>query len=111
MPNILEPKDIRAIKKNGGKVAVLADYATLGTNALQVERIEIQESARTDVFEAVDAERFVYVIRGSGQARIGQDQYRLAPESVLWLERQDAFSLEGGKGGLEVLLCRAPAGE
>lgn len=111
MPNILEPKDMRAIKKNGGKVAVLADYATLGTNALQVERIEIQESARTDLFEAVEAERFIYVIRGSGQARIGQDQYRLAPESVLWLEKHDEFLLEGGKGGLEVLLCRAPAGE
>lgn len=111
MPTVLEPKDLRAIKKNGMKVAVLADYDRLGTKALQVERIELQESARTDLFESSDAERFIYVIRGGGQAIVGQDKYPLAPESVLWLEKQDAFLLEGGKGGLEVLLCRAPAGE
>jgi quercetin dioxygenase-like cupin family protein len=111
MPTIFEPKDLRAIKKNSASVAMLANSATLGTNALQVERIELKEAAKTSLYEATDAERFIYVIRGTGQANLGQQQYPLEPESVLWFEKEDTFFLEAGADGLEVLLCQAPAGE
>ena len=111
MPIIFEPEDLRVIKKNRARVAVLANSAMLGTNALQVERIDLKESAKTSLFEAVDGERFIYVIRGTGQADIGQEKYPLRSESVLWLEREDTFLLEAGSDGLEVLLCHAPASE
>jgi len=111
MPTIFEPKEFSVKKKNGAHMAVLANYAMLGTNALQVERIELEAVAKTSLFEAVDAERFVYVIRGRGRASAGEQEFPLDAESVLWLEKGDTFYLEAGADGLEVLLCRAPAGE
>ena len=111
MPTILEPKDLPATQKNGANVTALANPATLGTNALEVQRITLKPGSKTDTFGAADVERFVYVIRGTGQAHIGEQKFALEAESVLWLEIEDAFSLEAGVDELEVLLCRAPAGE
>lgn len=111
MPTIFEPKDVPVTKKNGTRITELANGAMLGTNALQVERIELEAEAKTSLFEAADAERFVYVIRGKGQASVGEQEYQLEAESVIWLEKADTFYLEAGADSLEVLLCRAPAGE
>ena len=38
---------------------------------------------------------------------IGGDRLRLDRESVVWLEPDDAYSLEAGPGGLEVLEARS----
>lgn len=111
MPIVFEPKDLKIIKKNGASVAVLADYSKLGTNALQVERIELKNTAKTSAYEAKDAERFIYVIRGKGQACVGDQNYPLGSESVLWLDKEDTFHLEASEEGLEVLLCQAPASD
>ena len=111
MPIILEPKDLTVIQKDGVNVAVLAEYSKIGTNALQVERIELKTGAKTPLYDVADAERFIYVIRGNGAAYGGDQKYPLEAESVLWLAREEQFYLEAGAGGLEVLLCRAPAGE
>ncbi|HEX9837990.1 MAG TPA: hypothetical protein VGA72_01515 [Anaerolineales bacterium] len=109
MPTIFEPKDVPVTKKNGTRIAELANSAMLGTNALQVERIELEAEAKTSLFEAVDAERFVYVIRGSGQAYVGEQAFHLDAESLLWLGKDDTFYLEASADRLEVLLCHAPA--
>lgn len=111
MPIIFEPRDLPVTQKNGVHIAALANIAMLGANALQVERIALESTARTSIFEAVDAERFVYVIRGKGQAYAGEQKYPLEAESVLWLEKDDTFYLEASAYGLEVLLCHAPASE
>ena len=111
MPTIFEPKDLPVIKKNGANIVTLANKSTLGTNAMQVERIELESAAKTSTFEAVDAERFLYVIHGNGQAYVVEQKYPLEAESVLWLEKDDTFYLEANADGLEVLLCRAPASE
>jgi len=111
MPTIFGPKDLPVTRKNGGRIAALANHAMLGTNALQVEHIELEAVAKTPVFEAFDVERFVYVIRGQGRASVGEEEFPLAAESVLWLERGDTFYLEAGADGLEILLCHAPATE
>jgi len=111
MPTIFEPKDLPVIEKNGANIATLANSALLGTNALQVERIVLAAGAESESFEASDAERFVYVIRGRGQAHVGEQAFPLVAESVLWLEKADTFYLEAGANGLEVLLCHAPANE
>ena len=111
MPTIFEPKDLLIIEKNGTNVATLANSSMLGTNALQVERIMLKTNVKSSMFEAVDAERFAYVIRGNGQACVGEQIFPLDAESMLWLERADTFYLEAGMNRLEVLLCRAPAGE
>jgi len=111
MPTIFEPKDLPVTEKHGANITTLANSAMLGTNALQVERIMLEANAKSLTFEAVDAERFIYVIRGKGQASVGEQPLLLAAESMMWLEKDESFYLEAGTDGLEVLLCHAPGNE
>ena len=111
MPTIFEPKDLPVTGKNGTHITTLANQAMLGTNALRVERIMLEADATSESFEAENAERFMYVVRGKGQAHVGEQSFPLDPESVLWLEKGDVFHFEACADGLEVLLCRAPASE
>jgi quercetin dioxygenase-like cupin family protein len=111
MPTIFEPKDLPVTQKGGINITILANQAMLGAEALKVERIQLASAGKTSLFDAVDSERFAYVIRGKGQAYVGEQKYPLEAESVLWLEKSDSFYLEAGADGLEVLLCHAPASE
>lgn len=111
MPTIFESKDLPVTEKNGVNITTLANNAMLGADALQVERIMLEAGAKSSMFEALDAERFVYVVRGKGQAYVGEQAFHLDAESMLWLEKDDTFFLEAGADGLEVLLCHAPASE
>ena len=111
MPTIFEPQNLPVTEKNGLNIATLANRAMLGTDTLQVKRITLEASIKSSPFEAVDAERFVYVIRGNGQAYVGEQPFPLDIESMLWLETDDTFYLEAGANGLEVLLCHAPGNE
>jgi len=111
MPTIFEPKDLPVTEMNGVNITTLANRAMLGTNALQVERIMLEASAKSSTFEAVDAERFLYVVRGKGKAFVGEQAFPLNAESMLWLEKGDTFYMEAGADGLEVLLCHAPGNE
>lgn len=109
MPTIFEPKDLPATEKHGANIATLANRAMLGTDALQVERIMLEAGAKSSMFESVNPEQFIYVIRGKGQAHVRGESFPLDSESLLWLEKDDTFYLEAGIDGLEVLLCHAPA--
>lgn len=111
MPIIFDPKDLATLEKNGVNIATLANQTMLGTNALQVEKVLIQPGAESASYPPGEAERFVYVIRGKGQAYVGQRAFPLNIESVLWLEKEDTFFIEAGFDGLEILLCQAPASE
>ena len=111
MPTIFEPKDLPVTEENGANIATLANTALLGTNALQVEHIVLAAGAESESFEAGVAERFVYVVRGKGQAHVDGQVFPLDVESVLWLEKADTFYLEAGTDGIEILLCHAPASE
>lgn len=109
MPMIFEPSDLSRTGSDEATVVRLANPEMLGTNALQVERILLQPGARSSSYQPRDVERFVYVIRGKGKAQVGDQSLTLEPESVLWLETGDAFSLQAEQEELEVLLCHAPA--
>lgn len=111
MPTIFEPKDLPVTEMNGVNIAILANNAMLGTNALQVERIMLEADAKSSTFESADAERFVYVVRGKGKGHVGVQAFPLDVESMLWLEKGDAFYLEAGADGIEVLLCHAPGND
>lgn len=111
MPTIFEPNDLPVAEKDGVNIALLANSARLGTNALQVEHIEMEANAKSFTYAATVAERFVYVVRGNGQAHVSEQAFPLEAESVLWLEKADTFYLESDSNGLEVLLCHAPARE
>jgi quercetin dioxygenase-like cupin family protein len=87
----------------------LADRDMLGVEALHVERIKLDPGVHTPAASVLAGEHFLYVIDGSGQARVGPHAFRLEPESILWLEPGDSYSLEAGADTLEVLLCHSPA--
>jgi len=111
MPTIFEPKDLPLDEKTGVKIATLANQAMLGADTLQVKRITLETNSKSESFGAENAERFVYVISGKGQARVGTESFPLETESVLWLEKSDSFFIETESNELELLLCYAPAGE
>ena len=111
MPTIFEPKDLPWDEKTGVKIATLANQAMLGTDALQVKRITLNANSKSETFDAENMERFVYVISGKGQAQVGNETFPLEAESVLWLEKSEAFHFETEENELELLLCYAPVGE
>ncbi len=111
MPTIFESKDLPIDEKTGVKIATLANQAMLGADALQVKRITLGANSKSDSYGAENAERFVYVINGKGQAQVGDEFFPLAAESILWLEKSDTFHFEANTDGLEILLCHAPVGE
>jgi len=109
MPTIIEPNDLPVRNEDGATYTTLANSAMLGGDALQVERVTLDAGKSSEPAGAVDAERFLYVIQGSGQALVGSETFPLAPESMLWIESGDTFTLEAGSEELEVLICKAPA--
>jgi len=109
MPTIFEPNDLPIRNQDGVTYTTLANAAMLGADALQVERVSLDAGKTSGLASAVDAERFLYVIQGSGQAYVSDETFSLAPESMLWIDPGDTFTLEAGTEQLEVLVCRAPA--
>jgi len=109
MPTIFEPNNLPVRNEAGAKYTTLANPAMLGTDALQVERVALDAGKSSKPVSAVEAERFLYIIQGSGQAQVGSETFPLAPESMLWIESGDTFTLEAGADGLEVLISQAPA--
>ena len=109
MPTIFEPNELPIRNEVGATYATLANAAMLGADALGVERVTLEAGKKSEPASAVEAERFLYVIQGSGQAQVGSVSFPLAPESMLWIESGDTFTLEAGADGVEVLVCRAPA--
>lgn len=99
------------MEKTGFNITTLANQAMLGTDALQVQRVTLEANAISESFKAENAERFVYVVHGKGYAQVGDQSFPLDAESVLWLDKGDAFVFEAESDGLEVLLCHASAGE
>ena len=109
MPTIFEPNDLPVRNEEGVTYTTLANAAMLGADALDVKRIVLEAGKKSEPVSTMEAERFLYVIQGSGQAQVGSETLPLAPESMLWIEPGDMFTLEAGAEGLEVLVCRAPA--
>jgi len=111
MPTIFNPEDLPVKRQNGVASTTLADGAMVGSRALQIERVRLEAGSHTQSGRAIGAERFLYVVSGAGRARVGEAAYPLEAESVLWIESGDGFWLEAPTEELEVLICRAPAGE
>jgi len=109
MPTIFEPNDLPVRNEAGVTYITLANPAMLGADALQVERVSLEAGKKSEPISAAQAERFLYVIQGSGQVQVGSETFPLASESMLWIEPGDTFALEAGADGLEVLVSHAPA--
>lgn len=77
--------------------------------ALELDRLNL-EARQTREWSAHDhGEHLLYVIRGSGSARVQDESLELAPESILWLDPGERATLIAGADGLQALTARAPA--
>lgn len=111
MPTIFESKDLPLDERTGVKIATLANQAMLGTDALQVKHITLNENSTSESYDEENVERFVYVISGIGRAQVGNESFPLEAESVLWLDKSDSFHFATDTDKLELLLCNAPVDE
>jgi len=109
MPTIFNASDLNSTRNQGVTNTTIADRAMLGSDALRVERITLESEAHTAPISASEAESFLYVIRGSGQASVNSGAFALEPESLLWIESGDVYTLEAGVDGLELLVWHSPA--
>jgi hypothetical protein len=66
VPTIFESNALPSKEENGAQVVILANYGMFETNALEVERITLEEGIESSSFNGTIVERFVYVIRGQG---------------------------------------------
>ncbi len=91
-------------------VTILADRYVLGAAVMVTRRWSLKPFAQSPESTSGDYEEMLYVISGSGSAQVGDTHYTLHPECMLWLEQGDAYNLEAGPEGLEVLQYCAPDG-
>lgn len=108
MPTII-PAD--AVRDAGGGTgwsrAVLADRELIGTSAMTLERLTLDPGAEGAEVVGTTRERFLYVIRGSGEAASQKCVLPLEVETVVWLEPGDHLRLRAGDRGLQVLIAEA----
>ena len=87
---------------------LLAELQPPGVAGMVARRWSLKPLGRGPQIEHGDYEEMLYIISGSGSAQVGAERYPLQPESLLWLEHGDTYSLEAGPEGLEVLQYCAP---
>jgi quercetin dioxygenase-like cupin family protein len=104
LPLIFEPERDRIYKQGEGwKVTTMADHTDVGTAALLVRRWSLQARVSTPQALHEGHEEMLYVMRGNGEAIVGNQRLELSAESMLWLEPGDSYQLIAGEEGLEIL--------
>ena len=105
MPEFRYPEEMAITDhREDWTLCTLADSSHIQGLEMAARRWNLTSGARSPRCR-VDrgTERFLYVIQGEGTAVIGGERLRLDRECVVWLEPGDAYNLEAGPGGLEVL--------
>lgn len=87
----------------------LADERIFGAAAMVVRRIEVAAAARAPGRTRQAGEEMLYVIVGSGALHLGDEVAPLGQETVVWLEPDDRYTIEGGTEGIELLHVAAQA--
>lgn len=107
MTGIRVPDQMPGESGPGWSRTVLADPASGRGLPMRAERWRLDAGASGPVADAARGETMVYVIAGSGTVRVGDAEYEVEPETVIWLTAGDRFSLRAGANGLEILLGAA----
>ena len=105
MPEFRQPAEAEVEESGSGwTLRVLADARHFQGMAMAARRWDLEPGALTPERPAAgDAERFLYVIGGSGRVRVGGDVLELEREDMVWLEPGDGFALEAVAEPLAVL--------
>ena len=109
MAMIREVEDLEVHREEHGWVeTTLADSTLFGHAAMVARRWSLEPGARSPSFVHGEQEQMLYVIAGSGRARVNSEHYALMQENLLWMEPGDRYHLEAGEQGLEILVGFAP---
>lgn len=109
MPIILKPDIMKSdMDENGWTKIVLADYQTIGTNAIVAQRWSFEPLTTGPEQKHNDSDELLYVISGGGNIRVNDTTLALEKETVIWLESGDVYQLTAGENGLEILQGYAP---
>jgi hypothetical protein len=108
MPVVRQRRDMPAGRGPGWTEVTCASPALFGAAVpLSAREYLIGPGASGPRIELTGAEAMAYVAAGSGVAEAGGEQFRLAPESVLWLSRAGQLVLTAGPEGLTVLVAES----
>ena len=109
MPIIIDNQEIKVIKKGSGwKIHNLADAKNFGSPVMVVHRWVLEPKISGPVLTHSNVDQLLYVIRGSGTAKVNSIDMVLDEESVLWLENGDEYQFVSGESGLEILQGYSP---
>jgi quercetin dioxygenase-like cupin family protein len=110
MPIVVTSGEKQVRRGPGWSEVLLADPTTVGEPiAMSARRYTFESGVRSELIDFGSDESFLYVVRGEGNAQVGDELFALQEESVLWLNPGDPpMELEAGAAGLDVLIARAP---
>lgn len=90
------------------RLAQLADGGVaVSAGALELERLALAAGGVGDWSAYQAGEHLLFVISGSGVAKVNGEDLALAERSVLCLEPGERAALSAGENGLEALVARA----
>lgn len=88
----------------GWAVSTLADGRHVPGMAMVARRWMFEPGARGPEQDWPGrAERFLYVISGSGRLEVGEEASAIERESIVWLEPGDRYRILAGESPLEIL--------
>lgn len=111
MPVIIEAEVMKVMQRGDGWTETsLADGQEIKGLGMVVRHWSFKPGSRSQEIQHRDHDEMLYVIAGSGMARVGSQELSLEPETLVWLEPGDRYFLQAGVEGLEILQGFAPGG-
>jgi len=108
MPIIINAEDVKVAQGKGWTQLTVADAELMGASVMVTHRWIFEAEAEGPKLELGDADQLLYVIGGSGQAIVNDEEMPLTIESVLWVEPGEQYQFVAGADGLEILQGYAP---
>lgn len=109
MPVIIEPDVMKVVQKGDGWTeTTLADSQLINSLEMVARHWSFEPGSLTQEIQHGDHDEMLYVIAGSGIARVGSQELSLEPETLVWLEPGDRYFIQAGAEGLEILQGYAP---
>lgn len=109
MPVVIETDLKKVVQRGEGWTeTTLADSQVINGLGMVVRRWSFKPGSHTHEIQHGDREEMLYVISGSGIARLGNQELSLEPETLIWLEPGDRYIIQAGAEDLEILQGYAP---
>ena len=111
MPTVRRASQLEHDSGPGWTSQAWAGAAVFGAAVpMRADRHRVEPGSGSPRFPLDGQEAFGYVIAGTGTARVGDETFPLAGESVLWLAACPGLELQAGPDGLDVLVAQSQSG-